>query len=354
VAQIVNSPRFHPVSAIDDRFEIRAVENALADLWRQEDRATGTPDTVRASSVNFIIPIAPDGYDHWQNRLADLARLLPSRILLLEEAPAGSKPTIDAHVTATCHRRKGGTLVCSEMVHIKAVPQACLLLPSICRALAISDLPLFHLSLDHTGMDSQAVHALFELADLTVVDSELLAGPLWSDDPVYCDRDLVWPRLTPWRAAVGHFVSTCEELDPAVITHVDVAGTTAAAPLLAGWLGCLLRWQTSLETSTGSPVTTVRGVPLQLSFDDQGTARCGVAALTLSGDDSANSRLAVRVDADYFAIDARVGGTRFETRIPIHSLDFAEEVAAIVHSRGSDAVYGQSRRLALTMRPAVS
>lgn len=354
MAQTVDPAPFQRVGSIEDRFDIKAVEDALANLWSYEDDAAGSPDTIRACSVNIIIPVAPNGYDAWQNRIADLARQVPSRILLLEETPAGSKPAIDAHVTATCHRRKGGTLVCSEMVHIKAAPQACLLLPSLCRALAVSGLPLFHLSLEATGMDSQAVHALFELADLTVIDSEQLAESLWSDDPVYRDGDLVWPRLTPWRSAVGHFIATCEEFDTSAIRHVEVTGSHAAAPLFAGWLGCLLRWQTVPGASAGSRVTAADGEPLKITFDYKGTPCCGISGLALTGDDSTRHHLAVDMNDEYIAIDARLGRTRVETRVPIHPLSFAEEVSSIVHSHGADAVYDHARRLALTMLPSVS
>ena len=354
MAQTVDPALLQHVGSIEDRFDIKAVEDALANLWGYEDDTATSPDTIRACSVNIILPVAHDGYDAWQNRIADLARQVPSRILLLEETPAGSKPAIDAHVTATCHRRKGGTLVCSEMVHIRTAPQACLLLPSICRALAVSGLPLLHLSLEGTGMDPQAVHALFELADLTVIDSEQLAESLWSDDQVYYGGDLVWPRLTPWRSAVGHFIATCEEFDTSAIRHVEVTGSHAAAPLFAGWLGCLLRWQTIPGASAGSRVRAADGKELEISFDYEGTPCCGISGLTLTGDDSARNRLAVDMDDEYIVIDARLGRTRVETRVPIRPLSFAEEVASIVHSHGADALYGHARRLALTMLPSVS
>jgi glucose-6-phosphate dehydrogenase assembly protein OpcA len=327
---------------VGDVFNLAAVEAALGSLWSHENQA-GANDTIRACAVNFVIPIAPGSLDAWQVRLAEIARLVPSRILVLERAPEDWRPPIDAVVTATCHRRKGGLLVCSEMVHIKSVPQACRRLPSICRALSVSDLPLLLLALDDSKLEAESVRALFDMADLAVTDSSVRSD---QTEAVYCDGDLMWQRLRPWRSAVGHFLGSCMEFRTPLVTHIRVQGQPASAPMLGGWIGYLLHGEVRRDDS-GTGIRIAGGGTVKVECVEGSGQMCGIDGvdIIMSHDDHV-SFMAI---GDQMTVTAHLCDHDIRSDQALHPLTFAEEVAGIVHGQGADSVYAQARRLALAI-----
>ena len=327
---------------VGDVFDLAAVETALASLWSHEDKATAN-DTVRACAVNFVIPIVPGSLDAWQGRLAEIARLVPSRILVLERAPEDWHPPIDARVTATCHRRKHGLLVCSEMVHIKSVPHACRRLPSICRALSVSDLPLLLLALDDSQLEPESLRALFDMADLAVMDS---AERKDQSEAVYCDGDLMWQRLRPWRGAVGHFLASCQEFEARDVTHIRVQGQVASVPMLAGWIGYLLHGEVT-RGDAGTEIRTAAGTKLTVDCVQGDGEMCGIDRVDIVLENK--DKIEFVVADEQLTVKASLCGQDIHSQHPLHALTFAEEVAGIVHTQGADDVYAQARRLALAI-----
>ena len=323
-----------------DRFDIQAVENALADLWLTHDPSGTNEDTVRACAVNFVIPIKAGSYAQWQGQLAELSCLVPSRILIIEEAPDGSRPAIHAHVNASCHRRRDGTLTCSEIVHVAAVADACKRLPSICRALAVSDLPVVYLALDRGTLDPTALQSLIEPSDLIIVDTGRREQGDHAADLVFCDGDLAWPRLVPWRYALGNFLRSHIEFPIDQVRSVRIRGASSAGPLMAGWICYLLRWRTPGTRQEGSGITTATGQPVKFELQTTDAGIGGIAEVELEFGTGEGDRAVFTSTGDQDCkIVARVGNRRIETHRRIKRLSLAEEVAHIIHSSGADQNY---------------
>ena len=330
-----------------DRFDLGAVQAELAKIWKSAESDSAAHDKVRACAVNFVIPIEPDTFQGWQESLAELARLVPSRILLVERAPDGTRPDIDAFVSASCHRRKGGPLVCSEIVHIKCIPGALPRVPSICRALAVSDLPLLLVSMVDARLGGSAASALLEMADIVVLDSSARED---FTDELFCDGDLLWPRLSAWRSAIAGFLAGCEDFHPGQVERIEIVGRRAAPQLLAGWLAFLLHGRPEGTAGQASRINFPGGHTLSFEVIRGEGSVCSVDAvrLKLAGGLGIEFHAA---DSGTLQIEARLGSQPIVSRYPVRRLSFAEEVAAIVHSHGADEVYGDSRRLALAIPP---
>lgn len=330
-----------------DRFDIQAVENALADLWLTHDPSGTNKDTVRACAVNFVIPIRAGSYTQWQGQLAELSSLVPSRILIIEEAPEGSVPAIHAHVNASCHRRGDGTLTCSEIVHVAAVSDACKRLPSICRALAVSDLPVVYLALDRGTLDPVALQSLLEPADLIIVDSGRREQSDHAPDLVFCDGDLAWPRLVPWRYALGNFLRSHIDFPIDQVRAVRVSGASSAGPLMAGWICHLLKWRTQGKRQEDSGITTATGQHVDFTLETTDSGIGGIAEVELEFGTGDNDRVVFTSAGDQDCkIVAQVGNRRIENHRRIKRLSLAEEVAHIIHSSGADQNYVKVMRFA--------
>lgn len=337
-------------------FDLAAVEHALAQLWQSGGGEDRGHDTVRACSLNLAIPIAPGSYDNWQEATAELSRLIPSRIMVLETLGETTGPAVTAEVSATCHRRKGGLLVCSEVIRLLARSDSTDVLPSICRSLAISDLPFCLLALEDAGLRDEANRALLDQAQIVVTDSCSSRQPAVAALAPGKTTDLAWPRLSPWRAVLGNFLWTCPPFDVGALSRVEVAGDRAAAGLFMGWLAQLLGWQ--VQSAPEGPVVFLRdaGHPLDLALLPGEANVCGLTRVTLgmSGEDYVRILPETKVR---FRVSARLGDHGVETTSACRTLSFAEEVASIVHSHGMDRLYDQAfnwARTCLGDRPAAS
>lgn len=323
-----------------DRFDIRAVENALADLWLTKDPSGLNKDTMRACSVNFIIPIKSGSYTEWQDQVAELSRLVPSRILIIERAPDGSKPAINAQVNASCYRSNDGSLRCSEIVHVAATADACKRLPSICRALAVSDLPVVCLALDRGTLDPVALQSLVEPSDLVIVDSGRRGQDDITDALLSCDGDLAWPRLVPWRTALGNFLRSHIAFPVDQVHAVRVTGSTSARTLMAGWICYLFGWQISGKPQEGSGILTATGERVEFEFQSSDEGNGGISEVVL---DLATGKrdCVVFTSAGHqgCTIVAQVENQRIETHRSIKPLSLAEEVVHIIHGDGADQTY---------------
>lgn len=330
-----------------DQFDLRSVQDELSNIWNTGQQEGDSRDRVRACAVNFVIPIEPDTFTGWQDSLMELARLVPSRILLVERTLDGSRPAIDACVHATCHRRKDGALVCSEIVHIRCVPEALPRVPSICRALAISDLPLLLVSLVDAKLGGQAARALFEMSDLVVLDSSARED---FTDEVFCDGDLLWPRLSAWRTAIASFLAGSEGFRPDQVERIEIVGRRPAPQLLAGWLAFLLHGRLIRSSEEPPRIELPGGRTLVIAITGGEGNVCGIDSVKLKLVESMAIAFGT-ADRSTLSIDAVLGAQPIQSQYPVRRYTFAEEVAHIVHSHGADEVYGHSRLLALAIPP---
>jgi glucose-6-phosphate dehydrogenase assembly protein OpcA len=222
------------------------------------------------------------------------------------------------------------------------------LIPSICRSLAVSDLPLCLLAVEDAGLGEKTDQALVDLAQIVATDSCSSRQPGFAAAAFGKATDLAWPRLSPWRAVLGNFLWTCSKFDAGALSKVEVRGDRAAARLFVGWLAQLLGWQVLSTASV--PVAFVQDsdhqIDLQLLPGSDNV--CGLKRVTLglAGDD----RVEIAPEAKtWFKVSASLGGHAIETGAACRSLSFAEEVAAIVHSHGMDRLYDRAASWAATL-----
>lgn len=341
------APSVEDHAADPDQFDLRVIQDELSSIWNTGQQEGDSRDRVRACAVNFVIPIEPDTYTGWQDSLDELARLVPSRILLVERTQDGTRPAIDACVRATCHKRKDGALMCSELVHIRCVPDALPRVPSICRALAVSDLPLLLVSLVDAKLGGQAARALFEMSDLVVLDSSARED---FTDEVFCDGDLMWPRLSAWRTAIASFLAGSEGFRPDQVERIEIVGRRAAPQLLAGWLAFLLHGRLIRTADEAPRIELPGGRTLVIAITGGEGRVCGIDSVKLQLVEGMAVTFGT-ADSGALSIDALLGAQPIQSHYPVRRYTFAEEVAHIVHSHGADEVYGHSRLLALAIPP---
>jgi len=331
-----------------DGFRIEHLEDAMKSIWHDDVlKPRGDHDILRACSATFILPLGADGYSRWQKHIAEIAARIPSRIIVLEVNTDNASAPLDADTFAICHRRSDHSLICSEVAQIRAGIETASRLSSICRALSISDLPVFLLAFEDSGLNAEILVTLAHDSDAVVSDS---ARPLTipcvaSDDTAA--YDLAWPRLTPWRSALGHTLSTCRRLKPARFAVVEIQGTKAATSLFAGWLSLLLKWE--IRPNADGLEATVPGASgsVRVNLVSDSGKYSGLTHLRISSPEGATRELTIDIEADQ-RFHVKMSGDHPDViaHIPYRPVSFAEELAAVFHSHGIDTIYHESRRLA--------
>ena len=228
-----------------DDVTIGAVEDALSDLRRHEQRAA-----VR-TSVLTLVAVVPDdaGAAAAIDVVYDLGARHPSRTIVLvveEEEDESGSSGIDA--AASVHVVDvGGRAVCFEDVVLRVRGTARHHLDSVVEPFALPDLPLvvwLPARLPSPG------DPLLAVADRIVVDSRAVAGAggpggersmvlpriqaLARRLPV---TDLSWTRLAPWRSLLaGLFEGPVYSPFLREIERVEVVGNYGPRYLLGGWV----------------------------------------------------------------------------------------------------------------------
>jgi glucose-6-phosphate dehydrogenase assembly protein OpcA len=243
--------------------DLARVDSVLTSLWRHEDAAAGSGEGVltRACMSNLIIVCrGRDQAGLVAREVGEIVFRHPSRVILLlfDVVEAGGPSTLEAAVSAHCHRG-GGRQVCSEMVRISAGGDDVRKLPSAARSLVIGDLPT-SLWWDTPAPPPLAGPLFGELA--VMADQVIYSSLLWADavpgtlatadwvahrrpgDPVV--MDLAWRELRPWRQLIS------QALDPTTLPgaieglrSVEIEHGPHELPkawLLAGWIASALGW----------------------------------------------------------------------------------------------------------------
>lgn len=254
-------------------FDAAAVERDLGALWKSEGK-TGSGEAARtvarACRATLVAPTA-DG-DAMQTLVDDVARLHPSRIILVETDPARAQA--QAWASATCLRyASGASLVCCETVHLEAPAGADRLVAAGVRALAVGGVPLVALSECVSPLELGWVRDLAPDLDLVLGNASHLGIAeglaLWdrclatNPDQPPC-RDLLWTELGDWRRAVASRFDGVRARNLEAIRSVTVTVTVAEGPggrlkawLFLGWLASRLGWR----VPGGSPEVSVATVP---------------------------------------------------------------------------------------------
>jgi len=218
--------------------DLDRVEGALAELRGGDHRGS-----VRATTLNLVAFCESDAHvDRAQDAITRIGGSRPLRAVVL--LPGTGHPRVA--VSSSCWA-EADSEVCSEQVLIRATRDA---LPSAVVPLLLSDLPAFVWWQGAIDMQDEVLVELVELCDRLIVDSDE-AGVEAVESITLLPRalsDLAWGRTTPWREAVAGMFDTPEPL--ACLDHlvgVEVAGPTAQASLLAGWLRSRLHRQVGLD-----------------------------------------------------------------------------------------------------------
>jgi glucose-6-phosphate dehydrogenase assembly protein OpcA len=244
--------------------DLARVDSVLTSLWKHEDVAAGSGRGVltRACMSNLIIVCrGRDQANLVAREVDEIVFRHPSRVLLLvfDVVDAGGPSTLEAAVSAHCHRSADSRQVCSEMVRISAGGDDVRKLPSAARSLVIGDLPT-SLWWDTPAPPPLAGPLFDEL--VVMADQVIYSSLLWADavrgtletadwvaherpgDPVV--MDLAWRELRPWRQLIS------QTLDPATLpgaidnlTGVEIEHGPHELPkawLLAGWIASALGW----------------------------------------------------------------------------------------------------------------
>ena len=239
--------------------EWRKIHDGMRALWKAclPDQQGG--DVARSLTINFVAVADADA----ASDLASVAQRLQSRspcrafLVLLDEAAEPGRAELAA--TTRCH---GSTRdIVLEEISVRVPPRAFGQVPGLVRPLLMNDLPN-HLYWARTWpTDERDFDAVARLCDHVVVDSRRFAEPARHLAAVAARRqagqrlsDLNWLRLRPWRRALAE---AFERLPWQPGTKVEGAvrygaSATAAAHLLADWLGSRLGARLALERS-GEP-----------------------------------------------------------------------------------------------------
>lgn len=236
-------------------FNSVSIEAELRAMWKSAslERGGGGGAVYRAAMSNLVVPVDSSSHARVAPVLVEVTRRHPSRLFLVEVEGTGNSPELRAQVTALCHLRNGGGLICSEQIILRGESPAGGLVPSAVRALLVGDLPTVVLDI-RSGPPTPWLDELASIADLVLVDSMLAIGDetrqAWWEriehDSAGRIRDIAWSRITPWRELLAEafdqnqLTPALAHIQEAVIEHGGGNRAPTWAWLLAGWLSSRL------------------------------------------------------------------------------------------------------------------
>lgn len=225
------------------------IEAALRALLKE--RHAEDASYVPARVLNLVCFVDRDWSGEISNRLRHVGRYHASRTVILAYDP--KRTTLDARVRAAAEGANAGELsVLRETVVVELGTTHLDNLTTIVDPLVVTDLPTVLWS---PHGHPEAVDALIDLAQVVLLDSvdepalrDALARPLELSERAYV-VDLAWLRSTPWRERIAATFDP-QGLRPdlrhiSALTVRHHPDSTAAALLLAGWMGSRLGWKTS-------------------------------------------------------------------------------------------------------------
>jgi glucose-6-phosphate dehydrogenase assembly protein OpcA len=256
------------------RVDLGAIEAELRGLWREANADPEHP-AVRASLLSLIAVVEPGERETVSDLAAEVALRHPCRIIIMVIDPDSAVDEVAAEVSARCHLSFGmRKQVCSEQIIITASGKSAAELHALVAPLLTSDLPAVLWWRASRRPEPHSFKLLTDLCSRVILDSAILLdaigdiggldGLIRSLAGVRPVGDLLWSRLTPWRAALASLFDVPvyrRDLDRISRITIEYAAgsasprarnsertpnselpTSPTALLLAGWLASRLGW----------------------------------------------------------------------------------------------------------------
>lgn len=246
--------------------DVRAIERALIDLWKQAAEANDadTRETVtRICLLNLVVCVSGEAAIQQVTEIITLlTHRYPNRAIVVSTAPESPDDWLDAWVQAHCRRPSPNRpQVCCEQISIEARGAAVMRVPGTILPLLVPDVPVVLWWPQGMPFDEPLFTRLCSLADRAIVDTATFDDP--DDglrrlaallDGTMAISNLAWSRLTPWRELVAQFFDTPSMLphlagiDRVIIEYEvwpDAVRDRTQALLMVGWLASRLGWQPS-------------------------------------------------------------------------------------------------------------
>lgn len=204
------------VSGHDGPLDVAGIETDLAALWK-EASSEGKEPAMRASRANLVVLLSsPDPSTSGQARLEELlpaiARLYPSRALVVTLGAHREAGTLCASVSALCALGDGARYVCCERISLEASPGTEASVPGAVLSLLLGELPVvIWVPGKDVPLAASWFRTMLDSADRLVLDSGLLPIPsatlralrhLTSSFRTIDFVDFEWLRLVPWRRQI--------------------------------------------------------------------------------------------------------------------------------------------------------
>jgi glucose-6-phosphate dehydrogenase assembly protein OpcA len=237
--------------------DVSRLRSDMIALWREEGAAsTGGKAVTRACLSTLVVPDGSGEDEDGDGLLSDLLSLRPSRAILIHSDPGRPPGSVDAWVGGACFRRAdGGSLVCSEVVHMTAGPDTGARLASAVRSLRVGGVPLFVVAPWTSPTAIDWLGRLDAVVDAVLGDSGPLpaaeARALWrrcadGGEPRW--GDFLWEDLEDWRRAVASWFDRPGQgpklaaLNAVTIETAEGREGLHKGLLLAGWFASRLGW----------------------------------------------------------------------------------------------------------------
>lgn len=318
--------------------DVGGLEKQLAAMWSRTAGEGGVNDAgmTRVCVVNLIVYV-PKGTarEELDPMLDELARELPSRVILLF-ADRESEARLAAVVSTRCQDAlKGRKQVCGEQVNIEASGASLYTVASAVEPLLVPDIPAFLWWKDVPDGDDKLFSRLVEMVDRVVIDSAAFDRPhadLRRVSRLFQERgeqtrvsDLNWGRLTTWRHLIAGFWDVpdyrehLEQLGSVLIEYAPhalaPAEIGAQALLAAGWLASRLGWSVAgdgVREGQGFRFTMKSGSRrFELEFRPAGAVGDGaMRRIVFRGGGEGGAEFFARMDATGARVEtcAKIGG----------------------------------------------
>lgn len=280
--------------------DVTTIERQLSHLWVQLGHKLSDQLPVRTSIFNLVVFTASeDSARDICDRLDQLPRRQPSRVIILASDRSPHEPSVDGAVSVVCQTPAGRRWTrCYERLIVTARGRAAAHPGSVVIPLLIPEIPTYLWWPGQPLFGHGMFHRLLSVAEQLVVDSAQFQSPGdgLADLARVCSgaqgvHDFHWARLTPWREIIAQFFDGPEwlpyahgiqSLEMKFGSGGNAASATAGALLLVGWLASHLGWkaETPLDRVPARDVTMgvfqkERLIPISLAFKDLGAKAAG-------------------------------------------------------------------------------